>query len=92
MEQQIEGFNTFSTFISLREPSKASTAGCLTALRVVARRAVNARQTAGLTGWTWGNGIRGGQKRNAPAPPTARASRLLNNGIWPTMSHVQYRR
>lgn len=71
----------FSTFISLRELSKAYNVACSTALRFVARRAVNARQTAGLTGWTWGNGIRGGQKRNAPAPPAVRASRLLNNGI-----------
>lgn len=38
----------------------------------VARHAVNARQTAGLTGWTRGNGIRGAQKSRSRPPRAPR--------------------
>lgn len=55
----------------------------------MARRAVNARQTAGLTGWTWGNGIRGGtKKKRARTAIAVRASRLLNNADMNTYTHL----
>lgn len=42
----------------------------------------------------WGNGIRGGEKRNAPAPPAARSSttkqRHMDN--YEPLGHFQYRR